>query len=260
MRHSRALVCVLVVWSIVMARAGSSTSPRSSSRRSPSTSGDFGFGLLWAGSGIGLVVGGLAAASFIERDVGTAYVRFIALLAVGTGCAAVAPNVWVGAVAMVLGGFGNGGAVVANITLVQRGAPDRVRGRAFTLLMSANYAVLGLSFVVAGPLVNAYGARWAYAGRGGADAGRRGRGGALHAWHRARPRPGGPPQRMTAASPRSSQTASARARRGRSPGRSPSSRTATPRARELVRLLFPHTGRAHVVGITGLAGGRQVDA
>ena len=52
---------------------------------------------------------------------------------------------------MVLAGFGNGGAVVANITLVQRGAEDRVRGRAFTLLMSVNYAVLGVAFVVAGP-------------------------------------------------------------------------------------------------------------
>ncbi len=45
---------------------------------------------------------------------------------------------------------------------MQRGAPDRVRGRAFTLLMSVNYAFLGLSFVLAGPLTNAYGARWAY--------------------------------------------------------------------------------------------------
>ena len=60
-------------------------------------------------------------------------------------------------------GFGNGGAVVANITLVQRGAPDRVRGRAFTVVMSVNYAFLGLAFIVAGPLTNAYGARWAYA-------------------------------------------------------------------------------------------------
>jgi len=161
-RHSRALVCVLVVWSIVMAASGIINVAEIFLAKASFSAGDFGFGLLWAGSGIGLVIGGLAAASFIERDVGTAYVRFIALLAVGTGCAAVAPNVWVGAVAMMLGGFGNGGAVVANITLVQRGAPDRVRGRAFTLLMSANYAVLGLSFLVAGPLVNAYGARWAY--------------------------------------------------------------------------------------------------
>ena len=39
-----------------------------------------------------------------------------------------------------------------------------MRGRAFTLLMSANYAVLGLAFVLAGPLTNAVGARWVYAG------------------------------------------------------------------------------------------------
>jgi hypothetical protein len=33
----------------------------------------------------------------------------------------------------------------------------------FTLLMSINYAVLGVAFVVAGPITNAIGARWAYA-------------------------------------------------------------------------------------------------
>ena len=75
-----------------------------------------------------------------------------------------APNVWIGAAAMTVAGFGNGGAVVANITLVQRGADDHVRGRVFTLLMSANYAVLGVSFVLAGPLTDAVGARWAYLG------------------------------------------------------------------------------------------------
>jgi MFS family permease len=162
-RHSRALLCVLVVWSIVMLASGIINTAEVFLAKVSFNSGDFGFGLLWAGSGVGLVIGGLAAAPLIERDLGTAYVRFLALFAVGVGCAAVAPNVWVGAVAMALEGFGNGGAVVANITLVQRGAPDRVRGRAFTLLMSANYAVLGISFVLAGPLTNVYGARWAYA-------------------------------------------------------------------------------------------------
>ena len=162
-RHSRGLMCVLVVWSIVMLASGIINTAEVFLAKVSFSSGDFGFGLLWAGSGVGLVIGGLAAAPLIERDLGAAYVRFLALFAVGVACAAVAPNVWVGAAAMALEGFGNGGAVVANITLVQRGAPDRVRGRAFTLLMSANYAVLGVSFVLAGPLTNAYGARWAYA-------------------------------------------------------------------------------------------------
>jgi MFS family permease len=161
-RHTPALLCVLVVWSIVMAASGIINVAEVFLARESFSAGDFGFGLLWAGSGIGLVIGGLAAAPLIERDLGTTYVRFLAVFAVGLGCTAAAPNVWVGAVAMVLFGFGNGGALVANITLVQRGAPDRVRGRAFTLLMSINYAFLGLSFVLAGPLTNAYGARWAY--------------------------------------------------------------------------------------------------
>ena len=161
-RHSRALVCVLVVWSIVMAASGIVNVAEVFLARESFSAGDFGFGLLWAASGVGLVIGGLAAAPLIERSLGAAYVRFLGIFAVGLACTAVSPSVWVGAAAMVLFGFGNGGAIVANITLVQRAAPDRVRGRAFTLLMSVNYAFLGLSFVLAGPLTNAYGARWAY--------------------------------------------------------------------------------------------------
>jgi MFS family permease len=162
-RRSPALRCVLIVWSIVMiGNAGVNVAEVFLAKMSY-RAGDFGFGLLWAGSGIGLVLGGLSAASLIGRDLGAAYVRFVAVFGVGVVCAAVAPDVWVGVAGMALAGFGNGGAVVANITLVQRGTPDRVRGRAFTLLISANYAVLGLAFVGAGPLTNAVGPRWVFA-------------------------------------------------------------------------------------------------
>ena len=160
--HSRALVCVLVVWSIVMSAFGIVNVAEVFLARESFSAGDFGFGLLWAASGVGLVIGGLTAGPLINRSLGAAYVRFLAIFGVGLACTAVSPNVWVGAAAMVLFGFGNGGAIVANITLVQRAAPDRVRGRAFTLLMSVNYAFLGLSFLLAGPLTNAFGARWAY--------------------------------------------------------------------------------------------------
>jgi MFS family permease len=104
----------------------------------------------------------LAASSLIRRDLALAYVQLLGLFALGITGAAVAPNVWLGSLAMVLAGFGNGGAVVANITLVQRGAEDRVRGRVFTLLMSVNYALLGAAFVAAGPITNQIGARWTY--------------------------------------------------------------------------------------------------
>jgi MFS family permease len=65
---------------------------------------------------------------------------------------------------MVLGGAGNGAAVVCNALLVQRGAPDHVRGRAFTLIMGSNFAILGLGMAAAGPLTDALGARWMFGG------------------------------------------------------------------------------------------------
>ena len=54
--------------------------------------------------------------------------------------------------------------VVANITLVQRGAPDRLRGRAFTVIMSSNFVLLGFAMLAAGPLTDRYGARWIWGG------------------------------------------------------------------------------------------------
>ena len=161
-RRSRALLCVLIAWSIVMVATALINVAEVFLARQSYDSGDFGFGLLWTGSGIGLIIGGLAASSLIRRDLALAYVQLLGVFALGVIGAAVAPNVWIGAVAMVLAGFGNGGAVVANITLVQRGAEDRVRGRVFTLLMSVNYAVLGAAFVLAGAVTNQIGARWTY--------------------------------------------------------------------------------------------------
>jgi predicted MFS family arabinose efflux permease len=80
-------------------------------------------------------------------------------MALGFGAAAAAPNVWVAALVVIAAGAGNGVAVITNALLVQRGAPDRLRGRAFTVVMSIGYAVLGLGMVLAGPLTNTIGAR-----------------------------------------------------------------------------------------------------
>ncbi len=161
-RRSRALLAVLVAWSVAMLANGVINVAEVFLARRSYGSDDFGFGLLWAASGAGLVLGGLAARRLIVGNVGTTYVAFLGVFAFGIAGAAVAPNVWVGAVAMIVSGLGNGGAVVANITLVQQGAPDALRGRAFTAVMSVNYAALGGALVAAGPLTNALGARWVY--------------------------------------------------------------------------------------------------
>jgi MFS family permease len=86
------------------------------------------------------------------------------LMAVGIGAAAVAPNVWVASACVVISGCGNGAAVVCNALLVQRGAPDALRGRAFAVLMSSNVAMLTIGMIAAGKLTDVVGARWVWAG------------------------------------------------------------------------------------------------
>src|SRR4029078_3018393 len=53
----------------------------------------------------------------------------------------------------------NGATIVCNQVLVQRGAPDAMRGSALAVLMSTYYAILGLSIAAGGLLVDAVGAR-----------------------------------------------------------------------------------------------------
>ena len=91
----------------------------------------------------GLIVGGLWARSAAQLvGMRSAYPRALLVFAAGTLGAALAPNLWVGAIALFVYGLGNGVAVVLNITLVQRGAPDRVRGRALTSIIAINYGML----------------------------------------------------------------------------------------------------------------------
>jgi MFS family permease len=76
--------------------------------------------------------------------------------------AALAPNIWVATLAMVVSGFGNGLAFPMTVLIVQQYTADRLRGRAFTVIISAHNAVLGLAMLAAGALVELAGARWTY--------------------------------------------------------------------------------------------------
>jgi ENTS family enterobactin (siderophore) exporter len=125
--------------------------------------GELGFGILVAAEAAGLVVGSFLAGGVIERHgVRGPYGLAIAVMGAGLLTAAAAPNLWLALPFVILAGTGNGAAVVCNVVLVQRGAPDALRGRAFSVLMGIGYGVLGLGMAVAGPITNAYGARTAW--------------------------------------------------------------------------------------------------
>jgi MFS family permease len=162
---SRPLLAVLVVWNIVFLGIAAINVAEVVLAKVSLDSGDVGFGLLVGTSGLGLTVGSLAATPLLERF-GTrlGYSCSIALMGIGFGVAAVAPTLAVAMVGVVAGSFGNGIAVVCNALFVQRGAPDELRGRVFTVTMSANTMAFGLGMVAAGPLVDAFGARWLWGG------------------------------------------------------------------------------------------------
>jgi MFS family permease len=115
-------------------------------------------------AGLGLAAGAFLAGAWIEeRGLPNVYGASLGLMAIGVGGAAAAPNVWVAAACVVISGAGNGSAIVCNALLVQRGAPDRLRGRAFTVLMSSTTVMLTAGMVLAGRLTHSVGPRWIWA-------------------------------------------------------------------------------------------------
>ena len=159
------LRAVLIAWTIAMVAIAAINTNEVFLARDSFSAGDFGYGLLFGATGVGLAVGSFAGGRFVEvRSVGIVYGGAIVLNALGFGLAAVSPNVWVAAVCCVVGGIGNGAAVLCNALLVQRGAPDEMRGRAFTVIMSVNYVAFGGGFVAGGLLHDAYGPRWVWGG------------------------------------------------------------------------------------------------
>jgi MFS family permease len=118
-------------------------------------------------AGLGLATGAYLAGAWIERrGLPRVYGASLALMALGIGAAAAAPNVWVAAACVVVSGCGNGSAVVCNALLVQRGAPDALRGRAFAVLMSSNMALLTLGMIAAGRVTDEIGPRWVWGAAG----------------------------------------------------------------------------------------------
>ncbi len=161
--RSRPLTTVLVSWSIATVTMALANVAEVFLATVSFDAGSFGYGLMWAASGLGAVLGALFASSWLERrSMTVVYASAITVMGLGDIAAGCSPNVWVAVWCVLLGGVGNATAIVCNSLLVQRGAPDNVRGRVFTVVIGATSAVLGIGMALAGPLVDAVGARWAY--------------------------------------------------------------------------------------------------
>jgi MFS family permease len=164
---SAPLRTVLVVWNVVLIGSALINVAEVFFAQDVLRAGDVGFGVIVAASGVGLALGSfLAAPSLGKVGLRRHYAGSILLMGVGWGGAALTSEIWVAVPLVVAGALGNGAAIVANQILVQRGAPDRYRGRALATIMSSNYAILGLATAAAGFAVEVWGARavWLAAG------------------------------------------------------------------------------------------------
>jgi MFS family permease len=165
--HSRALLTVLVVWSTAGVATGAVNVAEIVFAKEELGAGNVGYGILVAATGVGLIVGSFFASTAIASlGMARVYGASLALMGIGFGAAAAAPTLAIAATLVALATVGNGTAIVVNQLLVQRGAPDTMRGRALAVLMSIYYGVLGLAMAGAGVLTDAAGARttWALAG------------------------------------------------------------------------------------------------
>jgi len=164
---SAPLRTVLVVWNVVILASAAVNVAEVFFAVETLDAGELGFGVIVAASGVGLAVGSyLAAPSLGSIGLRRHYAGSIALMGAGWGIAAFATSIWVAVPFIVAGAAGNGAAIVCNQVLVQRGAPDRFRGRALATIMSSNYAVLGLAMAASGLLTEAFGARWVWVAAG----------------------------------------------------------------------------------------------
>jgi len=162
-RRSRALLTVLIAWNIGMIANAFVNVGEPFLATDTFSAGSFGLGLMMASAGVGLALGAYLAGSWIEdRGLANVYGVSLGLMGLGVAGAAASPNVWVAAVCVIVSGAGNGATIVCNALLVQRGAPDRFRGRTFTVLMSSNVTFLALGLVLGGRLTDAFGPRWVW--------------------------------------------------------------------------------------------------
>jgi MFS family permease len=165
---ARPLRTVLIVWNIAILGSAAVNVAEVEFAKKTLGAGNLGYAAFVAGSGMGLALGSfLSAPALAQVGLRRHYVGSIALMGVGWGAAGLSGSIWL-AVPFVIGGAaGNGAAVVCNRLFVQRGAPDRYRGRALATLMSSTYAVMGLGMAAAGVLTDAVGAQAVWVGAGG---------------------------------------------------------------------------------------------
>jgi MFS family permease len=125
--------------------------------------GALGLGVLTAGWGAGMVLGSWHAGRALSQDnEATGLLAGRALMAVGIGLTALAPNLPVATLCYLLGGLGGGFMGVGAQSLILRRTPEHLRGRMLAAVETLRNLAFGVGALTAGVVVTLFGARLVY--------------------------------------------------------------------------------------------------
>jgi MFS family permease len=124
--------------------------------------GGSGLAALVTAHGVGTVLGSLAARFKLDFQWRRAYVAGLACMAVDLSLSALAPNLWVLLPVFVLGGFGNGFALVHDRLLLGGAVPDALHGRVFALQKALTSLAFAVSFVAASVIISSGGVQMTF--------------------------------------------------------------------------------------------------
>jgi MFS family permease len=125
--------------------------------------GGSGLAALVAAHGVGTVLGSMAARFELAFQWRRAYVAGLACMAVDLLLCAISPSLWLLLPVFVLGGFGNGFALVHDRLLLGGAVPDELHGRVFALQKALTSFAFAGSFVAASVLISAGGVQLTFA-------------------------------------------------------------------------------------------------
>lgn len=126
-------------------------------------SGDYGYGLLIAAWGVGMLVGGSAFAAASRVRLALVVSSGIGFIAAGYAGLAGSPNLPVACAFSAIGGLGNGLWWIAMVTSLQQEIPMKSQSAVMALLESINQVMPGLGYILGGVVTALSSPRLAYA-------------------------------------------------------------------------------------------------
>src|SRR5919198_1082051 len=128
--------------------------------------GGSGLAMLMTAGGIGTIAGSLAARFKLPWQWRRAYQIGLACMAVDLLACSALPSFWLVLPVFVIGGFGNGFALVHDRLLLSHATPESLHGRLFALQKTCTSGAFAVSFVGASALIAAGGVQLAFLSSG----------------------------------------------------------------------------------------------